>query len=59
MRSLLWGFAALCDAPTVIALAALGAIWYGIQYAEPAWWIVGAAVYVPLVVNLMRSGRSQ
>lgn len=50
------------DFRSAAALAALGAIWYGVESARPAFWIVGALVYVPLLgfalLALTRSRRS-
>ena len=58
-----WSAAAeALDPQTVIVLGALAAIWYGVDQRRPAWWIVGACVYVPVVAVLLvlnfRSRRS-
>jgi TRAP-type C4-dicarboxylate transport system permease small subunit len=43
----------------LVFLASLGAIWYGVKYADTAWWIVGALIYAALILNLFRSWRSE
>lgn len=55
LRRALRGLAAALDG--MIALAALALIWYGIRVREPAWWVVGALVYLPLILMYLRSTR--